>query len=65
LKLKNSETVSQILLDLAKSAKKELLIHLPNDKSMVRLERLGVIDYTIKASQNGAIVKISESLVRE
>ncbi len=25
---------------------------------MVRLEKLGVIDYTIKASQNGAIVKM-------
>ena len=25
---------------------------------MVRLDRIGIIDYTIKASQNGAIVKI-------
>jgi two-component system sensor histidine kinase VicK len=56
--LNNSERVSQILLDLAKSAEKELLIHLPTDKSLGRLERLGVIDYTIKASQNGAIVRI-------
>jgi signal transduction histidine kinase len=56
--LNNSERVSQILLDLAKSAKRELLIHLPNVKSLERLERLGVIDYTIKASQNGAIVRM-------
>jgi two-component system, OmpR family, sensor histidine kinase VicK len=56
--LNNGERVSQILLDLAKSAEKELLIHLPTDKSLGRLERLGVIDYTIKASQNGAIVRI-------
>jgi two-component system, OmpR family, sensor histidine kinase VicK len=56
--LNNSERVSQILLDLAKSAERELLIHLPNDKSLERLERLGVIDYTIKASQNGAIVRM-------
>jgi signal transduction histidine kinase len=56
--LNSSERVSQILLDLAKSAKRELLIHLPNVKSLERLERLGVIDYTIKASQNGAIVRM-------
>jgi signal transduction histidine kinase len=56
--LNNSERVSQILLDLAKSAKRELLIHLPNVKSLERLERLGVIDYTINASQNGAIVRM-------
>jgi len=56
--LNNSERVSQILLDLAKSAKRELLIHLPNVKSLERLERLGVIDYTINASQSGAIVRM-------
>jgi two-component system, OmpR family, sensor histidine kinase VicK len=56
--LNNSERVSQILLDLAKSAERELLIHLPNVKSLERMERLGVIDYTIKASQNGAIVRM-------
>jgi two-component system, OmpR family, sensor histidine kinase VicK len=46
----NAEKVSQILLDLARSAQKEMLIHLPNDKSMVRLERLGVVDDIIQAS---------------
>jgi two-component system, OmpR family, sensor histidine kinase VicK len=50
---------AQILVDLAQSIKKQALILLPNDKSMVRLNRLGVIDYTIKASQEeGAEVKI-------
>ena len=50
---------SQILLDLAKSVKEEALLLLPNDKAMVRTERLGVIDYVIKASQeNGATIKI-------
>ena len=50
---------SQILLDLAKSVKEEALLLLPNDKAMVRVERLGVIDYMIKASQeNGAAIKI-------
>ncbi len=41
---------TQILLDLAMSVKHEALILLPNDKAMVRIERLGVIDYLIKAS---------------
>jgi signal transduction histidine kinase len=50
---------AQILFELAKSIKKEALILLPNDKSMIRLNRLGVIDYTIKASQEkDAEVKI-------
>jgi two-component system, OmpR family, sensor histidine kinase VicK len=50
---------AKILVDLAQSIKKQALLLLPNDKSMVRLNRLGVIDYTIKASQEkGAEVKI-------
>jgi two-component system, OmpR family, sensor histidine kinase VicK len=50
---------TQILLDLAKSVKQESLILLPNDKAMVRVEKLGVIDYVIKASQeNNATIKI-------
>jgi two-component system, OmpR family, sensor histidine kinase VicK len=53
------QKVSQVLVDLAKSAKKEALVLLPNDKSMIRLERSGVIDYIIQASkQNGVEVKI-------
>jgi sulfatase maturation enzyme AslB (radical SAM superfamily) len=42
---------AQILVDLAQSINKQALILLPNDKSMVRLNRLGVIDYTIKTSK--------------
>ena len=53
------EEVSDILTELAKSVKQEALVVLPNDRSMMRLDRLGVIDYTIKASQtNGADIKI-------
>jgi two-component system sensor histidine kinase VicK len=52
------QRVGQILLDLAKSVRKEALLILPNDKAMVRVDKLGVIDYVIKASQNGATVKI-------
>jgi two-component system, OmpR family, sensor histidine kinase VicK len=63
--LTNSEKLSQVLLDLAKSAEKEVLIHLPNDRSVLRLERLGVIDDIINSSQNGAAVKILCPLSKE
>jgi signal transduction histidine kinase len=52
------DRVSQVLIDLAKSVKKEALFFLPNDKAMVRVDRLGVIDHIIDASQNGATIKI-------
>ncbi|HET9357616.1 MAG TPA: HAMP domain-containing sensor histidine kinase [Nitrososphaeraceae archaeon] len=54
----DNEKASQTLIDLAISVKREALFFLPNSKAMVRLDRIGIIDYTIKASQNGAIVKI-------
>jgi two-component system, OmpR family, sensor histidine kinase VicK len=54
----DNEKASQILIDLAKSVKKEALFFLPNDKAMLRLDRMGLINHTIKASQNGATVKI-------
>ena len=47
----NHEVVSQILVDLAKSVKKEALFFLPNDKAMVRIDKLGIVNYLIKASQ--------------
>jgi two-component system, OmpR family, sensor histidine kinase VicK len=54
----DSEKTSQILIDLAKSVRREALLLLPNDKSIIRAERLGIIDTIIKASHNGASVKI-------
>ena len=47
----NHEVISQILVDLAKSVKKEALFFLPNDKAMVSIDKLGIVDYLIKASQ--------------
>lgn len=41
----DNRKASEILVDLAKSAKKEALFLLSNDRTMVRMERLGVIDY--------------------
>ncbi|MFL6412531.1 MAG: ATP-binding protein [Nitrososphaeraceae archaeon] len=61
----NGEKVGQIVLDLVRSAEREMLIHLPNDKSMVRLERLGVIDEIIQASRKGVVVKILCPLSKE
>jgi two-component system sensor histidine kinase VicK len=63
--LTNSEKLSQVLLDLARSAEKELLIHLPNDRSMMRLERLGVIDDIIETSKKDVVVKILCPLSKE
>jgi two-component system sensor histidine kinase VicK len=48
----NHEKASQIVIDLAKSVKKEALFFLPNDKSMVMIDGSGVIDYLIMVSQN-------------
>ena len=56
---------TRILVDLSKSVNEEALFLLPADKSMVRVDRLGVIDDLIKASQNGAIVKIICPLTKE
>lgn len=47
----NQKVISQILVDLAKSVKKEALFFLPNDKAMVRIDKLGIVDYLIKALQ--------------
>jgi signal transduction histidine kinase len=55
----DSERAISIFLDLVKSVKKEGLLLLPNDKSLIRVDKLGIIDYLVKASQeNGANIKI-------
>ncbi len=56
--INDHEKVSQIVVDLAKSAKREVLLLLPSSKGMVRLDRLRGIDYLINASQNGATINI-------
>jgi len=61
----DNEKASQILVDMTKSTKREALIFLPNDKALVRIDRLGIIDYLVKASQNGANVKIISQLSEE
>jgi two-component system sensor histidine kinase VicK len=54
----NKDDANKILLELSKSVKKEALFILPTDNAMIRVDRLGVIDSLINASQNGAIIKI-------
>jgi two-component system, OmpR family, sensor histidine kinase VicK len=56
--INDHEKVSQIVVDLAKSAKSEVLLLLPSSKGMVRLDRLRGIDYLINASQKGATINI-------
>jgi two-component system, OmpR family, sensor histidine kinase VicK len=58
----DGEKASQAILDLAKSVKKEALFFFPNDKALVRAERLGLLDCAVNASLKGAIVKIICSL---
>jgi len=54
----NKDDANKILLELSKSVKKEALFILPTDNAMVKVDKLGVIDFLIKASQTGATVKI-------
>ncbi|MGH9923945.1 MAG: sensor histidine kinase [Nitrososphaeraceae archaeon] len=55
----DSKKLSQILVDLAKSVKNEMLLLLPNDRAMLRVSRLGIINYLVKASKlNGITIKI-------
>jgi signal transduction histidine kinase len=49
---------SNVLLQLARSAKREVLFLLPNDKALVRMRSLGVLEALGKASLNGADVCI-------
>jgi two-component system sensor histidine kinase VicK len=54
----NEDDANKILLELSRSVKKEALFILPTDNAMRRVDRLGVIDCLINASQIGAIIKI-------
>ncbi len=56
--ISDNQKAVQILIDLAKSVRQEALFLLPVDRAMIRVDNLGIIDHLIKASQNGANVKI-------
>jgi two-component system, OmpR family, sensor histidine kinase VicK len=50
--------IAQAFLDLVRSTKKEALVLFPNDKAMVRADRLGIIDYLVELSQKEKAVSI-------
>lgn len=54
----DGEMASQLIRDLTISVKREALLFLPNSKSLVRSENLGIIDKLIETSQKGVTVKI-------
>jgi two-component system sensor histidine kinase VicK len=47
----NQKKASRTLTELIKSMEKEALLFLANDKAMLRLDKLGIIDYIISVSQ--------------
>jgi two-component system sensor histidine kinase VicK len=54
----DAQKARDIYIDLARSADNEALLLFANSKAMVRADRLGVVDYLIKASKKGASIKI-------
>ena len=61
----DNERARQVLIDMTKSIKREALILLPNDKALVRIDRLGIVDALLKASRDGATTKIICPLTEE
>ena len=59
----DSNKISQTLIDLMNSVVKEVLLLLPNDKALIRIDKLRIIDSLIKASQDGATVKIISPVI--
>jgi len=61
----DTEEAGQILLNLAEAADREVLSIMPSARGMLRMNKIGVIDSLIKASQKGAVVKIICPLTEE
>lgn len=49
--ISNPSTTEEILLNLAKTLRKEILYLVPNDRALVRVHKIGLIDLLIRASQ--------------
>lgn len=49
--ISNPSNTEEILLNLAKSVRKEILYLVPNDRALVRVHKIGLIDLLIRASQ--------------
>jgi signal transduction histidine kinase len=59
----NPQKASRILSELVKSAKEEVLLFLANDKALVRIDNLGLVDRMIKMSRElDATIKVISPL---
>jgi hypothetical protein len=56
---------SQLIRDLTISVKMEALLFLPNSKSLVRSDNLGIIDKLIETSQKGGSAKDNAYIQRK
>ena len=56
--ISDSQKATEIYINLAKSLNKEGLLLFADSKALLRAERLGVVDYLIKAAQRGVTIKI-------
>jgi signal transduction histidine kinase len=56
--IQDTKRIGEILSELAKSAVNEVVLLLPNDRALIRIDRLGVIDSLLNASRKGAVIKI-------
>ncbi len=56
--INDKNKAAELLLSLSKLAKKEVLFLLPNDKALVRMKKLGVLDALQKASLEGVDVRL-------
>jgi signal transduction histidine kinase len=54
----DAQKARDIYIDLARSVDNEALLLFANSKALVRAERLGVVDYLIRAYKKGASIKI-------
>jgi signal transduction histidine kinase len=55
----NKKKASQIFIDMVKSINKDAFLFLPNNNAVTSLDKLGIIDYIIKASvEKNANIKI-------
>jgi two-component system, OmpR family, sensor histidine kinase VicK len=62
----NPQKASRILSELVKSAKEEVLLFLANDKALVRIDNLGLVDHMIKMSlEADTTIKIISPLSQE
>jgi signal transduction histidine kinase len=61
----DAQKARDIYIDLARSIDNEALLLFANSKAMVRADRLGVLDYLVKASKKGASIKIICPIIKE